>query len=104
MLLGVFLVGAVKTFEAEPNAVRRGFIGRLLALGTLWFAAMPILVLVAMICAEYIQEPVSGTLLCCYVYVERSAVPCTSSSGVVLCCQSPGCGGPLLQVVASAIV
>lgn len=58
-LLGVFLVGAVKTFEAEQNSIRRGFIGRLVVLGSLWFAAMPVLVLVAMICAEYVQEPVS---------------------------------------------
>lgn len=60
LLLGVFLFGAVKTFEAEQSSVRRGFIGRLVALGTLWFAAMPLLVLIAMVCAEYIQEPVSG--------------------------------------------
>lgn len=59
-LLAMFLFGAVKTFEAEQSSVRRGFIGRLVALGTLWFAAMPLLVLVAMVCAEYIQEPVSG--------------------------------------------
>lgn len=62
ILLGVFLLGAFKTFEAESNATRRGFIGRLLVLGTLWFAAMPILVLVAMVCAEYLQEPVSSPL------------------------------------------
>lgn len=63
-LLGVFLVGAVKTFEAEQNTVRRGFIGRLVVLGTLWFAAMPVLVLVAMVCAEYVQEPVRvGTVV-----------------------------------------
>lgn len=58
VLLGIFLLGAVKTFEAEQSAVRRGFIGRLVVLGTAWFAAMPVLVLVAMICAEYVQEPV----------------------------------------------
>lgn len=58
-LLGVFLVGAVKTFEAEQNSIRRGFIGRLVVLGSMWFAAMPVLVLVAMVCAEYVQEPVS---------------------------------------------
>eukprot|EP00904_Undaria_pinnatifida_P007864 jgi/Undpi1/4207/HiC_scaffold_16.g07574.m1 len=58
LLLGLFLFGAVKTFEAEQSSIRRGFIGRLVALGTLWFAAMPVLVLVAMVCAEYIQEPV----------------------------------------------
>lgn len=57
-LLGVFLLGALKTFEAEQNSIRRGFIGRLVVLGSLWFAAMPVLVLVAMICAEYVQEPV----------------------------------------------
>ncbi|CAM9516812.1 unnamed protein product [Ectocarpus sp. 12 AP-2014] len=64
-LLGVFLLGALKTFEAEQNCVRRGFIGRLVVLGSLWFAAMPVLVLVAMICAEYVQEPVVavGSLL-----------------------------------------
>ncbi|CAM9226350.1 unnamed protein product [Ectocarpus sp. 12 AP-2014] len=64
-LLGVFLLGALKTFEAEQNSVRRGFIGRLVVLGSLWFAAMPVLVLVAMICAEYVQEPVVavGSLL-----------------------------------------
>lgn len=60
VLLGVFLVGAFKTFEAEANAVRRGFIGRLILLGSAWFAAMPLLVLVAMVCAEYVREPVSG--------------------------------------------
>lgn len=59
VLLGVFMFGAVKTFEGEPSAARRSFIGRLLVLGTLWFASMPILVLIAMICAEYLQEPVS---------------------------------------------
>lgn len=60
VLLGVFLLGAIKTFEAEQSAVRRSFIGRLVVLGTLWFAAIPVLVLVAMICAEYIREPVSS--------------------------------------------
>lgn len=58
VLLGIFLLGAFKTFEAEPSPIRRSFIGRLLVLGSLWFAAMPVLVLVAMICAEYVQEPV----------------------------------------------
>ena len=64
LLLGLFLFGAVKTFEAEQSSIRRGFIGRLVALGTLWFAAMPVLVLVAMVCAEYIQEPVSCRSCC----------------------------------------
>ncbi|CAN0139953.1 unnamed protein product [Scytosiphon promiscuus] len=64
-LLAIFLLGAIKTFEAEPNPVKRSFIGRLVVLGSLWFAAMPVLVLVAMICAEYVQEPVVtvGSLL-----------------------------------------
>lgn len=58
VLLGVFLVGAIKTFEAEQSSIRREFIGRLVVLGSLWFAVVPVLVLVAMICAEYVQEPV----------------------------------------------
>lgn len=67
-LLGVFLVGAVKTFEAEQNSVRRGFIGRLVVLGSLWFATVPVLVLVAMVCAEYVQEPVGEGVLEAYLF------------------------------------
>ncbi|CAM9234463.1 unnamed protein product [Discosporangium mesarthrocarpum] len=57
-LLGVFLVGGIKTFQAEHSPLRKGFVGRLVLFGTLWFAAMPALVMIASLCAEYIREPV----------------------------------------------
>jgi Rhodopsin-like GPCR transmembrane domain len=58
-LLGLFLSGGMVTLNNEVTHKRRDFVHRLLIAGTGWFAALPLVVLVASICAPYLREQVS---------------------------------------------
>jgi Rhodopsin-like GPCR transmembrane domain len=74
-LLGLFLSGGMVTLNNEVTHKRRDFVHRLLIAGTGWFAALPLVVLVASICAPYLREQVS--ILC---RMEHYSVGTESSS------------------------
>jgi Rhodopsin-like GPCR transmembrane domain len=58
-LLSLFLSGGMVTLNNEVTHKRRDFVHRLLIAGTGWFAALPLVVLIASICAPYLREQVS---------------------------------------------